>query len=105
MGQPVFTSWAKIKNPALGHSGGASVQPSGSNRHSARRTKLRYDFLLRRKPFGTPLQKMTPSRTDQMEAGANPAVPSPEKAPGRAREEEPASFAGNRLPRDHTRNT
>src|SRR5437899_4468088 len=63
-----------MKKPAFGHSGGAAVQPTGSNRHSARRTKLRYDFLLRRKPFGTPLQKMTPSRSDQMEAGATSAV-------------------------------
>src|SRR6266566_1812032 len=63
-----------MKKPAFGHFGGAAVQPSGSNRHSARRTKFRYDFLLRRKPFGTPLQKMTPSRTDQMAAGATSAV-------------------------------
>src|SRR6266568_454243 len=63
-----------MKKPAFGHFGGAAVQPSGSNRHSARRTKSRYDFLLRRKPFGTPLQKMTPSRTDQMAAGATSAV-------------------------------
>src|SRR6266567_2098914 len=63
-----------MKKPAFGHSGGAAVQPSGSNRHSARMTKFRYDFLLRRKPFGTPLQKMTPSRTVQMEAGATSAV-------------------------------
>src|SRR6266849_9635037 len=63
-----------MKKPAFGQFGGASVQPSGSNRHSARSTKLRYDFLLRKKPFGTPLQKMTQSRSDQMEAGATSAV-------------------------------
>src|SRR3954454_23880996 len=63
-----------MKKPALGHFGGCSVHPSGSNRHSARRMKLLYFFLLRRNPKGLPLQKMTPPRTDQMSAGADSGI-------------------------------
>src|SRR5437899_2021360 len=83
-----------MKKPAFGHSGGAAVQPSGSNRHSARRTKLRYDFLLRRKPFGTPLHTMTPSRSDQIDAGATSAVQCSAISRVGIREMKPSSGAG-----------
>src|SRR6266852_9587114 len=83
-----------MKKPAFGQSGGAAVQPSGSNRHSARRTKLRYDFLLRRKPFGTPLQKMMPSWSDQIEAGATSAVHCSAMSRVGIREMKPSSGAG-----------
>src|SRR5215471_3033158 len=63
-----------MKKPAFGHFSGAPTHPSGSKRHSARRMKFRYTFLLRRNPLGLPLQKMIPPFTDHMLAGALSAI-------------------------------